>query len=92
MYFLIKNAQNSNSCKTCNQPRRLALRAQGYLPCRDYVIGNPFNAPVKIESPIYSLVDIEEMKKLGLILEPVHAYDRLVDKLNKVKAIIQSIP
>ncbi|MDD1776300.1 MAG: energy-converting hydrogenase B subunit EhbP [Candidatus Methanomethylicus sp.] len=62
------------------------------LPYRDIVIGNPFNEPVKIESPIYSLEAIEEMKKMGLIIEPVYTYDRLVDKLNKVKAIIQSIP
>ena len=62
------------------------------IPYHDYVIGNPFNEPVKIESPIYSLEDIEEMKKLGLILEPVQTYDRLVDKLNKVKPDIQAIP
>ena len=62
------------------------------IPCRDYIIGNPFNEPVKIESPVYSLDDIEAIKALGLIVEPVYAYDRLVDKLNKVKAIIQSNP
>lgn len=60
------------------------------IPCRDYVIGNPFDEPVKIESPIYSEEGIQAMRDLGLIVEPVYVYDKLVDKLNKVKALIDA--
>lgn len=58
------------------------------LPYRDYVVGNPFDEPVKIEAPIYSIEGIRAIEALGLIVEPVSKYDRLIDKLNKVKAII----
>ncbi|MCS7097855.1 MAG: energy-converting hydrogenase B subunit EhbP [Candidatus Methanomethyliaceae archaeon] len=58
------------------------------LPYKDYVIGNPFNEPVKIEAPIYSMEDIEAIKKLGLIVEPVLPYENLVEKINKVKRLI----
>ncbi|MDI9644790.1 MAG: energy-converting hydrogenase B subunit EhbP [Candidatus Verstraetearchaeota archaeon] len=58
------------------------------LPYRDYVIGNPFDEPVKIEAPIYSIEGIRAIESLGLIVEPVTKYDRLIDKLNKVKALI----
>jgi len=62
------------------------------LPYRDYVIGNPFNEPVKVETPIYSIEDIKTIEVLGLIVEPLAPYDRLIDKLNKVKFIIETIP
>lgn len=58
------------------------------LPYRDYVIGNPFNEPVKIEAPIYSIEDIEAVKKLGLIVEPVLPHENLIEKINKVKRLI----
>ncbi len=60
------------------------------IPYRDYVIGNPFDEPVKISSPIYTMEDIKAIEDLGLIVEPVAATDRLVDKLNKVKALIET--
>ncbi len=60
------------------------------IPYRDYVIGNPFDEPVKISSPIYSMDDIKAIKDLGLIVEPVAGTDRLVDKLQKVKALIEA--
>jgi hypothetical protein len=60
------------------------------IPYRDYVIGNPFDEPVKISSPIYTMDDIKAIEDLGLIVEPVAATDRLVDKLNKVKALIET--
>jgi hypothetical protein len=60
------------------------------IPFRDYVIGNPFDEPVKISSPIYTMEDIKAIEDLGLIVEPVAATDRLVDKLNKVKALIET--
>ena len=60
------------------------------IPFRDYVIGNPFDEPVKISSPIYTMDDIKAIEDLGLIVEPVAATDRLVDKLNKVKALIET--
>lgn len=58
------------------------------LPYRDYVVGNPFNEPVKIEAPIYSIEGIEEIKKLGLIVEPILPYETVVEKINKVKKLI----
>jgi hypothetical protein len=60
------------------------------IPYRDYVIGNPFDEPVKISSPIYTMEDIKAIEDLGLVVEPVAATDRLVDKLNKVKALIET--
>ena len=60
------------------------------IPYRDYVIGNPFDEPVKISSPIYTMDYIKAIEDLGLIVEPVAATDRLVDKLNKVKALIET--
>lgn len=60
------------------------------LPYRDYVVGNPFDEPVKIEAPIYSIEGIEALRDLGLIVEPVARYDRLIEKLKKVKALIGS--
>lgn len=60
------------------------------IPYRDYVIGNPFDEAVKITSPIYTMEDVKAISELGLIVEPVGAYDRLVDKLNKVKALIET--
>jgi hypothetical protein len=56
------------------------LEHRAKLPYRDYVIGNPFDEPVKA---------IEE---LGLIVEPVSSYDKLTEKLKKVKALIESSP
>ncbi len=60
------------------------------IPYRDYVIGNPFDEPVKIPSPIYTMEDIKAIEDLGLIVEPVGATDRLIDKLKKVKALIET--
>ena len=60
------------------------------LPYRDYVVGNPFDEPVKIEAPIYSIEGIKALQDLGLIVEPVATYDRLAEKLKKVKALIES--
>ncbi|MEM2058962.1 MAG: energy-converting hydrogenase B subunit EhbP [Candidatus Methanomethyliaceae archaeon] len=60
------------------------------LPYRDYVVGNPFDEPVKIEAPIYSIEGIKAIQDLGLIVEPVAKYDRLIEKLKKVKALIGS--
>ena len=62
------------------------------LPYRDYVVGNPFNQPVKIEAPIYSQEGIKTLEDLGLIVEPVANYDQLIEKLKKVKALIESKP
>ncbi|MBM5805843.1 MAG: hypothetical protein FJZ49_07285 [Candidatus Verstraetearchaeota archaeon] len=62
------------------------------LPYRDYVVGNPFDEPVKIEAPIYSIEGIKALQDLGLIVEPVATYDRLAEKLKKVKALIESQP
>lgn len=58
------------------------------LPYRDYVVGNPFDEPVKIEAPIYSIDGIKALQDLGLIVEPVAKYDRLIEKIKKVKALI----
>ena len=60
------------------------------LPYRDYVIGNPFDEPVKIEAPIYSIEGIKAIEELGLIVEPVSAYETLTEKLKKVKSLIES--
>jgi len=60
------------------------------LPYRDYVVGNPFDQPVKIEAPIYSQEGIKALEDLGLIVEPVANYDQLIEKLKKVKALIDS--
>lgn len=66
------------------------LEHRAKLPYRDYVIGNPFNEPVKIEAPIYSLEGIKAIEDLGLIVEPVSSYDLLTEKLKKVRALIES--
>jgi energy-converting hydrogenase B subunit P len=62
------------------------------LPYRDYVVGNPFDEPVKIEAPIYSEEGIKALQDMGLIVEPVASYDLLIEKLKKVKALIESQP
>lgn len=68
------------------------LEHRAKLPYRDYVIGNPFDEPVKIEAPIYSAEGIKAIEELGLIVEPVSSYDKLTEKLKKVKALIESSP
>jgi hypothetical protein len=68
------------------------LEHRAKLPYRDYVIGNPFDEPVKIEAPIYSVEGIKAIEELGLIVEPVSSYDILTEKLKKVKALIDSQP
>jgi len=68
------------------------LEHRAKLPYRDYVIGNPFNEPVKIEAPIYSLEGVKAIEELGLIVEPVSSYDILTDKLKKVRALIEATP
>jgi hypothetical protein len=68
------------------------LEHRANLPCRDYVVGNPYNEPVKIEAPIYSMDGVKAIEELGLIVEPVASHDRLVEKLKKVKAIIDAGP
>jgi len=60
------------------------------LPYRDYVVGNPFEEPVKIEAPIYSIEGIKAIQDLGLIVEPIAKYDSVIEKLKKVKALIGS--
>lgn len=60
------------------------------LPYRDYVVGNPFEEPVKIEAPIYSIEGIKALQDLGLIVEPIAKYDSVIEKLKKVKALIGS--
>ncbi len=60
------------------------------LPYRDYVVGNPFNEPVKIDAPIYSIDGIRALSDMGLIVEPVSTHDRLIEKLKKVRALIES--
>ncbi len=69
-----------------------ALEHRANLPYRDYVIGNPYNDPVKIEAPVYSLDGVKAIEELGLIVEPVASYDLLVEKIKKVKAIIEAGP
>lgn len=66
------------------------LEHRANLPYRDYVIGNPFSEPIKIEAPIYSLEGVKAIEELGLIVEPVASYDRLVEKIKKVRAIIDA--
>lgn len=68
------------------------LEHRAKLPYRDYVIGNPYSEPVKIEAPIYSLDGVKAIEELGLIVEPVASYDLLVEKIRKVKAIIEAGP
>ena len=68
------------------------LEHRAKLPYRDYVIGNPFNEPVKIDAPIYSLEGVKAIEELGLIVEPVSSYDILTDKLKKVRALIEATP
>lgn len=68
------------------------LEHRAKLLYRDYVIGNPFDEPVKIEAPIYSLEGIKAIENLGLIVEPVSSTDILTEKLKKVKALIQDSP
>ena len=65
------------------------LEHRAKLPHRDYVIGNPFDEPVKIEAPIYSIDGIKAIEDLGLVVEPVSSYDILTEKLKKVKALIE---
>jgi energy-converting hydrogenase B subunit P len=68
------------------------LEHRAKLPYRDYVIGNPFDEPVKIEAPIYSLEGVEAIEELGLIVEPVSSHDLLIEKLKKVRALIEGSP
>ncbi len=68
------------------------LEHRANLPYRDYVIGNPFDEPVKIEAPIYSIDGVRAIEALGLIVEPVSSYDALIEKLKKVKALIERSP
>lgn len=68
------------------------LEHRAKLPYRDYVIGNPFDEPVKIEAPIYSMDGIRAIEELGLIVEPVSPFDILTEKLKKVKALIEVSP
>jgi hypothetical protein len=41
------------------------LEHRAKLPYRDYVIGNPFDEPVKIEAPIYSAEGIKAIEAKG---------------------------
>ncbi|MCQ5337229.1 MAG: energy-converting hydrogenase B subunit EhbP [Candidatus Methanomethylicia archaeon] len=59
------------------------------LPYRDYIVGNPFDEPVKIEAPIYSIDGIKALEKLGLIVEPLLPYENLVEKIKKIKSLIK---
>jgi hypothetical protein len=68
------------------------LEHRAKLPYRDYVIGNPFDEPVKIEAPIYSLEGVKAIEELGLIVEPVSSHDLLIEKLKKVRALIEGSP
>jgi len=66
------------------------LEHRAKLPYRDYVVGNPFSEHVKIEAPIYSIEGVKAIQELGLIVEPVAPYDLLIEKLKKVKALIEA--
>jgi hypothetical protein len=68
------------------------LEHRAKLPYRDYVIGNPYSEPVKIEAPVYSLEGVKAIEELGLIVEPVASHELLIDKMKKVRAIIDAGP
>lgn len=68
------------------------LEHRANLPYRDYVIGNPFDEPVKIEAPIYSIEGVRAIESLGLIVEPVSSTDILTEKLKTVRALIEVSP
>lgn len=68
------------------------LEHRAKLPYRDYVIGNPFDEPVKIDAPIYSVEGIRAIEELGLIVEPVSSLDLLTEKLKKVRSLVEVSP
>ena len=61
------------------------------LPYRDIVVGNPFDEPVQIPVPVFSVEEIEKMKELGLIVKPVYDTDRVLDVIASVKKEIEAL-
>ena len=61
------------------------------LPYRDIVVGNPFDDPVQIPVPIFSVEDVEKIKELGVVVRPVYETDKVLDVIASVRKEIEAM-
>ena len=65
------------------------IERRAKLPAVDMIVGNPLKEDVKVSAPVYSMGQLEEYKKAGLIVEPMLENESLGEALERVKAKVK---
>jgi len=62
------------------------IERKAKFPSVDIIVGNPLREDVKVPAPVYGQGQLEEYKRMGLIVEPVLDGESLSEALERVKA------
>ncbi|MCX6695425.1 MAG: energy-converting hydrogenase B subunit EhbP [Candidatus Altiarchaeota archaeon] len=61
------------------------LERKANLPTVDVIVGNPLKEDVKVPAPVYSASQLDEYRKIGLIVEYMQEDESLSEALERVK-------
>jgi len=61
------------------------IERKANLPYVDVIVGNPMREDIKAPAPVYNKEQLEEYKRLGLIVEPLQENEGLEEAIEKVK-------
>jgi len=65
------------------------IERKAKLPSVDIIVGNPLKESIKASAPVYSQEQLEEYKKMGLLVEPILENESLSEALERMKAKVK---